>query len=52
MLHELQTGQIYRIEDANSKRITLFPKGTRGKRAYILIDAEGKFSDFTGIQKI
>ena len=48
-IEEQTTGQHYRIDHVGSRRITLFPIGRRGKRAYINIDTDGKYSDFTGL---
>lgn len=52
MLNDNHTGQAFRIDEATSALITLFPQGTRGKRAYILIDDDGKFVEYTGIRKM
>ena len=49
-IEEESTGQHYRIEHLGTKRITLFPIGKRGKRAYININPDGKYSEFTGIK--
>jgi hypothetical protein len=46
------TGQHYRIDHLGSRRITLFPIGKRGKRAYINIDDSGRYTDYTGVTSI
>ena len=43
------TGQTYRIDHVGKKRITLFPIGRRGKRAYLNIDENGKYEEFIGM---
>lgn len=48
-IEEESTGQHYRIDYVGDRRITLFPIGRRGKRAYINIDPDGKYSEFTGL---
>ena len=48
-IEEQTTGQHYRIDYVGDRRITLFPIGRRGKRAYINIDTDGKYSEFTGL---
>lgn len=48
-IEEESTGQHYRIDHVGSRRITLFPIGRRGRRAYINIDTDGKYSEFTGL---
>ncbi len=52
IIENRQTGQNYRIESVSTDRITLFPLGRRGKRAFILMGANGRYSDFTGMIKI
>jgi len=44
--------QIFRVEGIDSIRITLFPEGRRGKRAYIKLDEDGKYLEYTGIVKM
>ena len=51
-LEDTSAGQNYRIEHLGKQRITLFPIGRRGKRAYINIAPDGKYIDFTGMVKI
>lgn len=51
-LEDTSTGQNYRIEHLGKRRITLFPIGRRGKRAFINIAPNGKYSDFTGMVKV
>lgn len=48
-LEDSTTGQNYRIEHIGMRRITLFPIGRRGKRAYINIAPDGKYFEFTGM---
>jgi hypothetical protein len=48
-IEDASTGEHYRIDHIGIRRITLFPIGSRGKRAYINIESNGKYSDFTGI---
>lgn len=48
-IEDISTGQNYRVDNVGSRRITLFPIGRRGKRAYITIDETGKYDEFTGI---
>lgn len=48
-LEDTSTGQNYRIEHMGKRRITLFPIGRRGKRAYINIAPDGKYAEFTGM---
>jgi len=47
-LEDESTGQHYRIDSLGDRRITLFPIGKRGKRAYINIESNGRYSEFTG----
>jgi hypothetical protein len=42
----------FRVDSIDIKRITLFPEGKRGKRAYINIDEDGRYAEYTGIVKI
>ena len=51
-LEDTSTGQNYRIEHMGKQRITLFPIGRRGKRAYINITPDGKYAEFTGMIKV
>ena len=59
-LHEYEDGTIedraneqnFRVDHLGSDRITLFPLGKRGKRAYIYIDSNGHFSKYSGIVKL
>jgi hypothetical protein len=51
-IEEESTGQHYRIDHVGSRRITLFPIGRRGRRAYINIDTDGKYSEFTGLMSL
>ena len=51
-IEEESTGQHYRIDHVGSRRITLFPIGRRGRRAYINIDTDGKYSEFTGLMNL
>lgn len=39
----------YRVDHVGEKRITLFPLGKRGQRAYITISDDGKYAEFTGL---
>lgn len=48
-IEDESTGQHYRVDHVGTRRITLFPIGRRGKRAYIKIEEGGKYSEFTGI---
>lgn len=48
-IEDISTGQNYRVDSIGSRRVTLFPIGRRGKRAYITIDEAGKYEDFIGI---
>lgn len=48
-IEDVQNAQIYRVDHCGSERITLFPLGKRGKRAYIKIQNDGKYYEFTGI---
>ena len=48
-LEDIKSGQNYRIDNIGRTRITLFPLGTRGKRAYIRLDEQGYYKEFTGI---
>ena len=45
------SGQVFRVEDEDNNKITLFPKGTRNKRAYIYTDGDGTYTEFSGITK-
>jgi hypothetical protein len=59
-LSETKTGKLFnesenltfRIEDMDTNRITLFPEGKRGKRAYIKMDEDGRYVEYTSIVKI
>jgi len=48
-IEDVQNTQIYRVDHCGSDRVTLFPLGKRGKRAYIKIDNVGKYYEFTGV---
>lgn len=39
----------YRVDHIGTKRITLMPLGKRGKRAYINIQEDGLYTEFTGL---
>lgn len=47
-----KTDQVFRVDDMSPQKITLFPKGTRGKRAFIHVDKTGKYTEFSGVVKI
>jgi len=45
-------GQHYRLEDRSDRQIVLFPIGRRNRRAYIDIDAGGRFIRWSGLIRI
>ena len=42
-------GQVYKVDIVTDTRVTLRLEGSRGKRAYILVDPDGLYYDFSGI---
>jgi hypothetical protein len=50
-LVDIESGQVFRVESECEKMLTLFPVGTRGKRAYIYMDGSGRYTEFSGIVK-
>lgn len=48
-VEDTNAGQNFRIDYMGEKRITLFPLGRRGKRAYITINQNGKYHEYTGM---
>lgn len=51
-IEDISTGQNYRVDNVGKRRITLFPIGRRGKRAYITINETGKYDEFSGITRV
>ncbi|MDT8298870.1 MAG: hypothetical protein RQ801_11250 [Spirochaetaceae bacterium] len=51
-IEDRNDGQRYRVDNVEPGCITLFPLGRRGKRAYIHIAPDGKYSEYTGMVKI
>ena len=45
-------GNRYRLEDVRQSEIELFAEGRRGKRAYIGIDDDGRFTSWSGLTSI
>lgn len=51
-IEDISNGQNYRVDNVGKRRITLFPIGRRGKRAYITINETGKYDEFSGITRV
>jgi hypothetical protein len=48
-IEDTDSGENFRVDFLGKDRITLFPLGRRGKRAYIYLD-DGRYIRFTGLQ--
>ena len=51
-LEDTYNNVVYSIKHLGEKRITLMPFNRKGKRAYIYIDNDGKYNNFTGLISI